>query len=114
MALPTACSPWGVNRPTVCNCMEPNVLNFSNPSRSYDETRHGVLFWGYDQTFEISFFIEADALAKIGSTTLEEEELRLQSFDANRERIHEVATSVYSKRRKDSYIFSYTLTCADC
>ena len=45
------------------------ALNFPNPSRSYDETGHGVRFWGYDQTFEISFFVEEGALSKINPET---------------------------------------------
>jgi hypothetical protein len=59
-------------------------VDFPNPSRSYDETRRGVLFWGYDQALEISF--------------------------VNRDRICAVAGKIYSRRHKASHIFSFTLT----
>ena len=42
-------------------------LNFSNPSRSYDATRHAVHFWGYDTFIGVSFFVTDDALRKLGS-----------------------------------------------
>lgn len=37
------------------------TLNFPNASRSYDETRNLIRFWGYDSALEICFFIEARA-----------------------------------------------------
>lgn len=88
-------------------------LNFPNPSRSYDETRHGVRFWGYNQTFEVSFFVEGGALSKVSPETMADEAGFLNTFDVNRDRICAVAGNVYSRRRKASYIYSYTLTDSD-
>ena len=89
------------------------ALNFPNPSRSYDETGHGVHFWGYDQTFEISFFVGADALSKINSETPPDEAGFLSTFDDNCDRIREVAGTIYARRHKAAHIFSYILTDAD-
>jgi hypothetical protein len=90
------------------------VLNFSNPSRSYDEVGRGVHFWGYDRTFEISFFVEEDALSALSPSTVATESGFLGTFDAHRERINKAATDIYSRRRKGSYIYAYTLRKSDC
>ena len=89
------------------------ALTFPNPSRSYDETVHGVRFWGYDRTFEISFFVEANAFSKINPETIRDEAGFLSTFDINLNRIHEVAGDAYSRRPKGSYVFSYILTDSD-
>jgi hypothetical protein len=93
--------------------MKPGTLSFPNPSRSYDDTGRGVRFWGYDQTIEISFFLEEEALSKINPETRTNETGFLNTFDVNRDRICKVAGSIYSRRRKASYIFSYTLMNSD-
>ena len=38
------------------------MLNFPNPSCSFDVSKNRVEFWGYDNVIEISFFVGADAL----------------------------------------------------
>jgi len=38
------------------------ALNFPNPSRSYDSRKRCVRFWAHDASFEVPFFVEADAL----------------------------------------------------
>jgi len=43
------------------------TLAFPNPSRSFDEARNAVLFFGHDGVFEIRFFAEAGALAISGT-----------------------------------------------
>ena len=43
------------------------TLAFPNPSRSFDEARNAVLFFGHDGVFEIRFFVEAGALAISGT-----------------------------------------------
>lgn len=88
-------------------------LNFPNPSRSYDETRHGVLFWGYDQALEVAFVVEESALSKVGLETKTDAAGFLNTFDINRERICEVAGNIYSRRHKASHVFSFTLTDSD-
>jgi len=90
------------------------MLNFSNPSRNYDEAGRGVRFWGYDRTFEISFFVEEDALTSISPGTMTTEAGLLETFDENLERIREVAGTIYARRRKGAYIYAYTLTKSDC
>ena len=79
------------------------MLNFPNASRSYDATRHRVRFWGHDGALEISFFIDDDALIRIGAGTTQRESSLLQSFDANRDRIMETARRVYRRGSQGSY-----------
>lgn len=78
-------------------------LDFPNPSRSYDATRHGVRFWGYDQTLEISFVVDEDALSKVSPETEADEAGFLNAFDSHRDRICAVAGKIYSRRSKASY-----------
>lgn len=90
------------------------TLNFPNESRSFDATRNRVRFWGYDGAIEISFFVEADALQKLGQPGLESsgvEAAILRVFDAARTRIYEVADQVYSRGRDGTYCHS--LSAAD-
>jgi hypothetical protein len=89
------------------------ALSFPNPSRNYDESVHGVRFWGYDQTFEITFFIEDGALLKINSNTKVDEVGFLETFDVNLNLIRKLAGKIYSRRRKASYIFSFTMSVSD-
>lgn len=86
------------------------ALIFPNPSRSYDVAMHGIFFWGYDQTFEIAFFIEDGALLKINTKTEKDEAGFLDTFDRNINQIHELANNLYSRRRKSSYVYSFTLS----
>ena len=89
------------------------ALSFPNPSRNYDESVHGVRFWGYDQTFEITFFIEDGALMKIDANAKEDEAGSLETFDVNINRIRKLAGKIYSRRQKASYIFSFTMSVSD-
>jgi hypothetical protein len=84
-------------------------LNFPNRSRSYNPEKGRIQFWGYDSTMEISFFLEADALARISPTAALDEAGSLGVFDANRARIETAASKVYSRNSKSSY----TLTASD-
>ena len=84
-------------------------LNFSNPSRSYDETRSRIRFWGYDGALEVAFFVEEGAFKRISSEIRQSEAALLTAFDRNRDRILKVAGKVYSRGRQDSY----TLTASD-
>lgn len=85
------------------------TLNFSNPSRSYDETGSGVRFWGYDGALEVAFFIEESAFKRISPGTSQNEAALMTAFDRNRDQILDVAGKVYSRRRKGSC----TLTASD-
>lgn len=88
-------------------------LKFPNPSRSYDATMKAIRFWAYDQTMEVAFFIQVGALMKIDSASEIDETGLLETFDVNRDRIHRLASNVYSRRPIRSHIFSFTLTSAD-
>lgn len=90
------------------------TLHFPNESRSFDASRNRVRFWGYDGALEISFFVEEEALRKLGPLSPEAsniEALLLQVFDAARERIYKVADEVHSYRPNGSY--AYSLAAAD-
>ncbi len=78
-------------------------LNFPNPSRSYDPTRHAVRFWGHDSAMETSFFVTEEALKRIQPNINRDEKGLLNAFDMNRDRIYAAAIKVYSRGRKGSY-----------
>ena len=88
-------------------------LTFPNPSRSYDATRDGIRFWAYDQTMEVLFLVQTEALLKIDSKSRTNEAGLLDTFDVNRDRIHRLASKVYSRRQFGSHVFSFTLTASD-
>lgn len=90
------------------------TLNFPNESRSFDVKRNRVRFWGHDGAMEICFFLEADALQKLGSLKPEPtgvEAAILKVFDGARERIYQVAARVHARRADGSYC--YSLAAAD-
>lgn len=82
------------------------ALNFPNRSRSYDQTRQRIRFWGYDSALEISFFLEVSTLYVLQPKTLDNEAGYLEAFDAGRERIYEVAKKVYGRGRHHSYVLT--------
>lgn len=88
------------------------TLAFPNQSRSFDESRNAVRFFGHDGMFQVRFFIEAAALMKLDPLTPEtgmSEAKCLLAFDALRTPIYEVARKAYAHHRSDSH----TLTVAD-
>lgn len=88
--------------------MTATMLEFPNPSRSFDETRNAVRFIGYDDVFLVPFFVEAGALSISGKIAVSETEC-LSAFDAAIGSIHEVARKAYTRDRNKTY----TLTAAD-
>jgi hypothetical protein len=82
------------------------ALNFPNASRSYDETRNLVRFWGYDSALEICFFIEVGALCKLMPQTKNMEADCLEAFDTAREHIFEAARKVYARGRCGPYLLA--------
>lgn len=88
-------------------------IQFPNASRSFDESKHRINFWGYDRTIEISFFIEYDALKsfnnKLGNTEAE----LLSAFDSEIDTIHRVATSVYDRSTKGKGAYTFILYAED-
>jgi hypothetical protein len=72
------------------------ALSFSNPSRSYDGTRHGGWFWGYDNAREITFFVEDRVLLNLDSALGSDEAAVLASFDRHRNEILKIAMNLYA------------------
>ena len=85
------------------------ALSFPNQSRSYDARQRCVRFWAYDESLEVPFFVEADALCHIDPKATMDEPGLLNVFDNHRSRIFKAADHVYSRHRKGSY----TLAAAD-
>ena len=79
------------------------VIDFPNHSRSYDQTRRAVRFWGYDSAIETSFYIEADALKRIQPDLRPDETGLLHAFDTNRELICAAAARRYVRGSRGSY-----------
>ena len=88
-------------------------LRFPNPSRSFDESHNRVLFWGYDRTMEISFFLETDALKRLCPEMSNVEAAFLKAFDQARERIYEVADKVYRRDEGIKGTYAYVLAVED-
>jgi hypothetical protein len=85
------------------------AIEFPNLSRRYDATRNCVRFSGYDGAMEKSFFLEEQALWDLDAVARKDGTALLEAFDRHRERICNVASRAYEKRREGSY----TLTAAD-
>ena len=79
------------------------ALSFPNRSRSYDETRRAVRFWGYDSVIECAFLMTEGALKRVWPAAPLDESGLLSAFDANRDLIHAAAAKAYAKERKGSY-----------
>jgi hypothetical protein len=76
------------------------TLRFPNASRSYDETKRCVSFWGHDSTIEVAFQMDEDALRGLSPQMDYSERSFLTVFDANRDEIERVAGKAYAKRRQ--------------
>ena len=74
------------------------AINFPNVSRSYDESHQCVQFWGHDGAFEVSFFMDLEALAKLQNLPRLDEAAILSAFDRCRARVISVAAKVYRGR----------------
>ena len=85
------------------------ALSFPNQSRSYDARKRCVRFWAHDASFEVPFFVAADALARIDPDATADEPGMLSAFDLNRDRIFAAAGRAYARDRRGSY----TLSAAD-
>jgi hypothetical protein len=88
-------------------------LSFPNNSRSYDESRNCVCFWGYDSTIEVSFFMEAAALMQLCPDMESTEPGFLKAFDYALERIYKVADKVYVHGGKGKSTYAYRLAADD-
>lgn len=88
-------------------------LHFPNPSRSFDEIHNRVLFWGYDKTMEVSFFLDVVALKRLYPKMANVESEFLKAFDTARERIYEVADKVYHQVEGREGTHAYVLAAED-
>lgn len=88
-------------------------LHFPNPSRSFDETHNRVLFWGYDKTLEVSFFLDVAALKRLYPKMANVESEFLKAFDSAQERIYEVADKVYRQGGGGKGAYAYVLAAED-
>ena len=80
-----------------------HMIEFPNHSRSYDQTRRAVRFWGYDSALEASFFIDEGALRRIQPDARPDESGFLNAFDCNRDVICAAAAKVYVRGSRGSY-----------
>jgi len=79
------------------------VIDFPNHSRSYDQTRRAVRFWGYDSAIEASFYIEEGALQRIQPDVSPDASGFLGAFDSNRDLICAAAARLYVRGSRGSY-----------
>jgi len=79
------------------------VIDFPNHSRSYDQTRRAVRFWGHDSAIEASFYIEAAALKRIQPDVGTDETGLLNAFDSNHDLICAAAARLYVRGSRGSY-----------
>jgi hypothetical protein len=80
-----------------------HVIDFPNHSRSYDQTRRAVRFWGHDSAIEASFYIDEGALKQIDPDARLDESGYLKAFDLNRDLICAAAAKIYVRGSKGSY-----------
>jgi hypothetical protein len=83
------------------------ALTFPNETRSYDEERRRIRFFGYDGMFRIEFGIEIDALDTHGAPQTESNSFA--AFDSARAGIRHAAEKAYKKQRHSLIV----LTSAD-
>jgi hypothetical protein len=79
------------------------MIDFPNHSRSYDQTRRAVRFWGHDSAIEASFFINEDALRRLQPGARPDASGFLSAFDSNRDLICAAAAKIYVRGSKGSY-----------
>ncbi|MCW8889235.1 MAG: DUF1488 domain-containing protein [Sedimenticola sp.] len=88
-------------------------LHFPNPSRSYDESKDRLLFWGYDGALEVSFYLEVDALKQNVPGMGSDEKGYLKAFDDARDRIYSVADRSYERGGSGKGTYAYVLSAND-
>ncbi|CAG9228276.1 conserved hypothetical protein [Paraburkholderia tropica] len=79
------------------------ALDFPNPSRIHDASRHCVCFWGYDNAHEIAFLVDDAVLTKLNPNAGSDESALLAAFDHNRDRIIGLARSLYKGGQQSKY-----------
>jgi hypothetical protein len=79
------------------------ALNFPNPSRSYDASRHCVCFWGYDNAREVAFQVSDNMLSRLSHEAAADEAALLAMFDRYREEILLLAKHAYTPGTRNTY-----------
>lgn len=87
------------------------AIEFPNASRSFEGAKKRVRFWGYDDAIEITFFVDAEALARLQPDVDGSETGYLSAFDASRERIQSIAARCYERGKTRAY--AYILSAAE-
>ncbi|ORC45916.1 hypothetical protein B2G74_28505 [Burkholderia sp. A27] len=82
------------------------LLQFPNPSRSYDASRHCVCFWGYDNSREITFMVDDAMLRNLQPGVGSDERSVLGAFDELREKVLEIANKQYVAGPQNRYLIS--------
>ncbi|AOY94443.1 hypothetical protein BKK79_21070 [Cupriavidus sp. USMAA2-4] len=82
------------------------ALNFPNPSRSYDASRHCVCFWGYDGAREVAFQVADTILSVLSHGAAVEETAFLDTFDRYRDPILMLARDIYTPGMRNTYTIS--------
>jgi hypothetical protein len=67
---------------------------------------HCIRFWAHDASFEVPFFVDADALCDIDLNAIHTETEVLNVFDLNLDRIQAAAERAYARDRRGSYALS--------
>ena len=75
------------------------TLSFPNQSRSYDEAKGCIRFIGHDDVFEIVFRLDIEALLKIDTSLVQNEQGYLAVFDLARDAIERVARRAYVRKK---------------
>ncbi len=79
------------------------TLAFPNASRSLDEERRAIRFWGHQSQFEFTFYLDIEALQRLSPQSGADEASLLRVFDANRGRIEAAAALAHSRGRQSFY-----------
>jgi hypothetical protein len=82
------------------------ALQFPNPSRSYDASRHCVCFWGYDNSREITFLVDDAVIRNLQPGAGSDERSILGAFDQFREKLLEIARKRYVSGPQNRYSIS--------
>jgi hypothetical protein len=80
------------------------MLEFVNPSTSFDGVRRAVRFWGHDGAFEIAFLVTRDALGSLRPGMPDDEASCLAVFNAHRQSIHTAALRAYGTGKKSRFV----------
>jgi hypothetical protein len=57
-----------------------------------------VCFWGYQNSIEVSFYLDVSALQKLTDGKMELEADCLEAFDVASDQIHKVAAKIHKQR----------------